>query len=186
MPRTAPSRARLGVVVAGLLVAAGCGTTEPEPLKPMQPEVPANLCSTVPAAARAGLVTNSNSDTTGNPTAACSLRSPDGSPGQTRAVVTWTQVNDDVSAGEVLDSQCRSIDRTEYKEQAGFTVPGADRACAGSGTVDRADSATMAALAGRQVVTVRLSSLPPGKTPASERARQMLQGVLASMAGQPN
>ena len=83
----------------------------------------------------------------------------------------------------MLDSQCRSIDRSKFKEQAGFRAAGADRACAASGTVDRADSATMAALAGREVVTVRLTSLPPGRTPALDRARQMLDGVLSSMAG---
>ena len=70
----------------------------------------------------------------------------------------------------------------EYTEQAGFTAEGADEACAGSGTVDGADSATMAAVTGREVVTVRLSSQPPGKQPALGRAQQMLEGVL-SVAG---
>ena len=64
MRRTAPGRARLGVpfglVVAGLLLLSGCGGAAPEPLKPMAPEVPADLCATVPAAAKAGLVTNSD------------------------------------------------------------------------------------------------------------------------------
>ncbi len=40
------------------------------------------------------------------------------------------QLDDDVSADGVLASQCRSIDRTEYKERAGFQVAGADQACA--------------------------------------------------------
>jgi hypothetical protein len=183
MPRT---RSRLGgfaVVLALLLGAAGCGGSEPAPLKAMAPEVPADLCSTIPEAARAGLVSNSNSDTTGNPTAACSLRSPDGSTGQVRAVVTWIQLNDDVSADSVLASQCSAIDKTEYKELAGYQVQGADRVCAASGTVDGADSATLAAVANREVVTVRLSALPPGKPPALVRGQQMLEGVLSSVAG---
>ncbi len=183
MPRT---RSRLGgfaVVVALLLGAAACGGSEPEPLKAMPPEVPADLCTTIPEAAKVGLVSNSNSDATGDPTAACSLRSPDGSTGQVRAVVTWTQMNDDVSADSVLSSQCRAIDKTEYKELAGFQAQGADRVCAASGTVDGADSATLAAVADREVVTVRLTALPPGKSPALTRAQQMLEGVLASVAG---
>src|SRR5438094_574782 len=79
MPWTAPRRAPLGVALAGLLLLSGCGGSEPAPLKAMQPEVPADLCATVPAPARAGLISNGDSDPTGNPTAACSLRSPDGS-----------------------------------------------------------------------------------------------------------
>ena len=133
MPRTAPSRARLGLFAAGLLLLSGCGGSQPAALKPMEPEVPADLCATVPAAAKAGLVTNSDSDTTGNPTAACSLRSPDGSKAQVRAVVTWVQLDDDVTADDVLASQCRAIDRTEFKEQTGFAAQGADKACAASG-----------------------------------------------------
>jgi len=152
-------------------------------LKPMSPAVPADLCATIPDAAKAGLVSNSNSDPSGNPTAACSLRSPDGSPGQVRAVVTWTQLDDDVSADNVLASQCRSIDKTQYKEQVGFQVSGADRACAASGTAGGSDSATMAAVKDRQVVTVRLTSQPPGKPPALQRSLQMLEGVLSSVAG---
>ena len=62
MPRTAHSRARLGVLTASLLIVSGCGGAEPAALEPMEPEVPADLCSTVPEAARDGLVSNSNSD----------------------------------------------------------------------------------------------------------------------------
>ena len=183
MLRTAARRACLGVVMSTLLVASGCGGSEPEPLKPMEPEVPADLCSTVPESARTGLVTNSNTDTTGNPTAACSLRSAPDAKSEVRAVVTWVQLNDDETATQVLDSQCRSIDRTMFKEQAGFTAAGADQACAATGTLDGADSTTMAAVSGRQVVTVRLSELPPGQQPSLQRSQQMLEGVLSSMAG---
>ena len=98
-------------------------------------------------------------------------------------MITWVQLNDEVSADEVLDSQCSAIDRTEFKERAGFTAEGAERACAAQGTVDGADSVTIAAVADREVVTVRLSELPPGQEPAFERAQQMLEGVLSSMAG---
>jgi hypothetical protein len=171
-------------VLSALVFASGCGgSSEPEPLKPMEPEVPADLCATVPASARVGLVSNSTTVTTGNPTAACSLRSPANSKRQARAVVTWVQLNDEVSAGEVFDSQCRSIDRTEFKEQAGFEAEGADRACAARGTLEGADSATMAAVSDREVVTVRLSEPSPATATAFARAQRMLEGVLASMAG---
>ena len=183
MPRTAPSRTRLGLVAAGLLLLSGCGGSEPEALKPMEPEVPADLCAAVPATAKAGLVTSSDSDTGGNPTAACSLRSPDGSQGQVRAVITWLQLDDDVTAEDVLASQCRAINRTEFKEQAGFTAQGADKACAARAAAAGTDSATMAAVKDREVVTVRYTSDPPGTPPALQRSQQMLEGVLSSVAG---
>ncbi len=175
--------AQFGTLLATLLLASACGTTEPEPLKRMEPEVPADLCATVPAALRQGLIANSNADTTGNPTAACSLRSPDAASPEVHALVTWVQTNDDVSANQVWDSQCSAIDRKEFTEQAGFQVAGADRACGASGNVDTADSATMAALSNTEIVTVRLSSLPPGKPLAMARAKAMLEGVLGSVAG---
>ena len=182
MPRGRRS-AQAGTLLAVLLLAAGCGGGEAAPLEPMEPEVPADLCSTIPADLKTGLVSNSNTDPTGNPTAACSLRSPVDSTRQVRAVVTWVQLNDEDSAATVLDSQCRSIDRTEFKEQTGFEAEGADRACAAVGTLAGADSATLAAVADREVVTVRLSELPPGRAPALGRAQQMLEGVLETMAG---
>jgi hypothetical protein len=184
MPRTAPSRARLGLVVAGLLLLSACGgSSKPAALKPMEPEVPADLCSTIPASARTGLVTNSSSDTTGSPTAACSLRSPDGSPGQVRAIVTWLQLEDDITANEVLASQCRSIDKTEFKEKAGFTVSGADKACAATAVAAGTDSVTMAAVNNREVVTVRYTATPPRTPAAMQVGQQMLEGVLSSVAG---
>jgi hypothetical protein len=186
MPRTAPSRARLGVLGSGavlsLLVLSGCGA-DPAPLKPMEPEVPADLCATVPTAAKAGLVSNSSSDATGNPTAACSLRSADGSKNEVRAVVTWVQLNDDVTADDVLASQCRAIDQQQFKVQTGFTAQGADKACAASGSKAGDDSATMAAVKDHQVVTVRYTAVPPGNPRAIERSTQMLEGVLAAVAG---
>ena len=183
MPRTAPRRTRLGLVVAGLLLVSACGGEEPEALEPMEPEVPADLCAMVPKAAKAGLVSNSNTVETGNPTAACSLRSSDASAGQVTALVTWVQLNDEDSADTVLTSQCRSIDRTEYKDRAGFRAQGAEEACAASNQAGGADAATMAGLADREVVTVRYTSMPPGKAPSIQVAQQMLEGVLASMAG---
>lgn len=180
----APRRsARLGALMATLLLAAGCGTTEPAPLTALEPEVPADLCALVPDAAKVGLIANSNSDDTGNPTAACSLRSKDGADTVVTAVVTWLQTNDDSTAADVLDSQCRAIDRSQFKEQAGFAAAGSDRSCAASGRIDGADSATLAASSGREVITVRLSSLPPGEAPVLTRGQQVLEGVLDSLAG---
>src|SRR4051794_25290889 len=91
MPR---SGAGLSVLVAGLLLLAGCGASEPPPLKPMSPEVPADLCGAIPDAAKSGLVSNSNADASGNPTASCSLRSPDAPAGEVEAVVNWTKLDD--------------------------------------------------------------------------------------------
>jgi hypothetical protein len=149
----------------------------------MEPEVPADLCAAVPAATRKGLEQSSSTDTGGNPTAACSLRSRGGDSPEVRAVVTWLKTNDELSADEVLASQCRSIDRQAYRVQRGFEAEGADTACAGSGKADGTDAATMAAVSGLQVVTVRVSSLPAGRTPALDRAQQMLEGVLSELAG---
>jgi hypothetical protein len=175
--------AQLGTLLATLLLAAGCGATEPEPLEAIEPEVPADLCASVPEAARAGLIASSSSDETGHPTAACSLRSPDDAKAQVQAVVTWVQATDDVSADAVWDSQCRAIDRTVFRVQNGFQAKGADEACAASGTVSGADSATLAAVTEREVVTVRVSSKPVGAAPAAVRGQQVLEGVLGSLAG---
>ena len=183
MPRRRFRSGGFAVVLAALLLTAGCGGKEPAALKPMPPEVPADLCAMVPAAATAGLVSNSSSDDTGNPTAACSLRSPDNSSGQVHGLVTWTQLDDDDSADDVFSSQCRAIDKTEFKERAGFTIEGAQHVCAADGTATGADSATIAAVNERQVVTVRLTSTPAGKPPAFDRAQQMLEGVLSSVSG---
>lgn len=182
MPRGRRS-AQAGTLLAVLLLAGGCGGSDPEPLEPMEPEVPADLCSTIPAELKTGLVSNSNTDTTGNPTAACSLRSPVTSKREVRVIVTWVQLNDEDNANTVLDSQCNAINPQEFKEQAGFQAEGADRACAAVGTLAGADSATLVAVADREVLTVRFTELPPGQTPALARGQQMLEGVLAEMAG---
>ena len=183
MLRTASRRGGQAVVVATLLLATGCGTTEPEPVEALEPIVPADLCALVPADLREGLIFNANNSDTGNPTAACSLRSPDNAKTQVRAVVTWVELNEEYSADEVLDSQCRSIDPQEFRMQDGFTVEGAQRACAGSGTVNGADSASLAALTDREVVTVRLDYEPKGKQSAMTVGKQMLEGVISTMAG---
>ena len=179
-----PARRRsAGFATLALLLTTACGS-EPKPLTAMKPEVPADLCATVPESARQGLVTNAHTDESRNPTAACSLRSPDAAATEVRAVVTWLQANDEISADEVMASQCRSIDRSKFREQNGFRAAGAEEACAASGSVDGADSATIAAVNGLEVVTVRVTSLPPGKAPALGRAQQMLEGVLSALAGE--
>jgi hypothetical protein len=175
--------AQLGTLLATLLLAAGCGSSQPAPLTATKPDVPADLCATVPAETRVQLIANSDSDDTGNPTAACSLRSKPGASTDVHAVVTWLQASGDQDAADVLATQCKAIDRTEFREESGFQAKGADQACAARGTVPGADSATLAASSGRQVVTVRLSTRPPGKAQSFAQAQQMLEGVLSSLAG---
>src|SRR3954471_10359832 len=86
-------RAQWAAILAAALLVSACGT-EPEPLEEMQPDAPADLCATVPAAAKEGLQASSNTDTTGAPTAACSLRSAPGAKPEVRAVITWNQLDD--------------------------------------------------------------------------------------------
>jgi hypothetical protein len=174
-------RAQWAAMLGAALLLSACGT-EPEPLQEMQPDAPADLCATVPAEARQGLQASSNTDTTGAPTAACSLRSAPGTKPEVHAVITWNQLDDDGTADGVLASQCRSIDKSVYKEQPNFAVPGAEKACAGSGKLGAADAATIAALAGREVLTVRWSSQPAGPQPAMTQSTQILQGVLDSLS----
>ncbi len=179
-----PARSRpahLGALLGTLLLAAGCGTTKAEPLQAASPEVPADLCALIPQTARAGLATNTNTDTTGNPTAACSLRSPDGSSGSVRAVVTWVQLDDTASAEDVLASQCRAMDPATYAVQPSAKIPGAVRACTGKGK--SGDSATIAASNGVEVVTARVDGKPAGQADPFARATQMTRGVLAALAG---
>jgi len=183
MLRTAFRRGGLAVVVATLLLTSGCGSSKPQAVQPLEPVVPADLCATVPAQLREGLLINANNSDTGNPTAACSMRTPDDAANKVRAVITWVELNEEYSADEVLDSQCRSIDPAEFRMQDGFSAKGAERACAGNGTVKGADSASMAALTGREVITVRLDYEPKGKQPALTAGKQMLEGVISSMAG---
>ncbi len=183
MLRTASRRGGLAVVLATLLLTAGCGSSKPQAVEPLEPVVPADLCATVPADLREGLIANANNSETGNPTAACSMRTPDNAKNKVRAVVTWVELNEEYSADEVLDSQCSAIDPKEFRIQDGFSAKGAQRACAGSGTVKGADSASIAALTDREVITVRLDYEPKGKQPAMTAGKQMLEGVISSMAG---
>lgn len=190
MAATAARRAGSGAGRAGraatclaLVVLAGCGSSEPAPLKALPQEVPADLCAVVPSAARGGLVTDSSLDERGTPTAACSLRSPVGSPDDVRALVTWLQSDDEYAADEVLASQCRSVDTAVFRVQTGFRAEGADKACGASGTESGAGSATLAASAGRQVVTVRYTAQGQTGAAALARAQQVLEGVLSGLAG---
>jgi hypothetical protein len=184
MLRSASRRGRLAVVAATLLLTAGCGgDPQPDAVQPLEPVVPADLCATVPKDLREGLIVNANNSETGNPTAACSMRSEDGAKTQVTAVVTWVQLNEDYSAEEVLDSQCRAIDPQEFQKQDGFSVEGAIRACAGTGKAKGADSASMAAMSDREVITVRLDYEPKGKQPALTVGKQMLEGVLGTLSG---
>jgi hypothetical protein len=177
MSRTALATA----LAAATLLLAACGA-EPQPLKALPPDVPADLCSLVPETARAGLQTSSDSDETGNPTAACSLRTAPGARPEVRGVVTWTKLDDDSSADDVLSSQCRSIDRAAYRVQSGFTAQGADKACAGAGMVGGAGSATLAGVTRSEVVTVRWTASPGVPSPTLERSKQVLESVLSGVS----
>lgn len=166
-------------VAAGLLLFSACGNSEPTALTPVPPDVPANLCSTIPEDARVGLLVANNTSLQGNPTAACSLRSESGAATEIRAVVTWTHLDDTFEAATVLASQCRAIDPQEYVVQQSTTLEGVDASCAGTGR--SGDSSTIAATSGREVLTVRVGVTPPGKPDALARGQAMLTGVLASM-----
>lgn len=182
MPARRP--VQLGTLLATLLLASACGSSSaPEPLTAIKSEVPADLCATIPKDLRQDLIANANTDATGNPTAACSLRSTSGSTGVVQAVITWVQSDNDSTAAEILDSQCRAIDRSQFREQTGFSPAGTDRACAASSRGSGADSTTMAASSGREVVTVRFSAQPPEKVDANSRAQKMLEAVFSSLAG---
>lgn len=171
----------LGAVLVTWVLAAGCGGTKPTPVVAVDTPAPADLCATLPPATRVGLISTSSLDDTGASTAACSLRSSDGSGTDTRAIVTLVQGSDEIDAGQILTSQCRAIDHTQFREQVAFKAAGADQACAGSGTIEGADSATLAAVTGMEVVTVRVSFKPATRTAALARGQQMLEGVLKAL-----
>ena len=176
------SRTRVATLLAAAaLLLSGCGSEPPAKLSPMQPDAPADLCSAVPAAAKAGLQTSSTSDTTGDPTAACSLRTASGVTPEVHGVVTWLQLDDDGTADSVYASQCRAVDHSVYRTPSGV-VTGSDKSCGGSGRVGRADSATLASVAGRTVMTVRWSSAPPQSTSAMARSTQVMEAMLHSLA----
>ncbi len=168
------------LVVAGLAL-SGCGSAEPEPLEPVPPAVPADLCASIPEDARRDLTTSASTDESGNPTAACALRSEPGGRSDVRAVVTWTQLNDEDSAKGVLESQCRSIDPQEFARQDPYDVEGGDQACAGKGK--SGDTSTLAVLSGRDVLVVRVNIEPAGTPDALSRGTTMAEGVLSSLAG---
>lgn len=180
--RTTKRTSTAALLAAAALVLGGCGA-EPEPLTRTQPDAPDDLCALVPDAAKTGLQTSSDTDTTGDATAACSLRSAPGARPEVRGVVTWLLLDDDGTADGVLASQCRSIDTSVYRVQAGLSLTGADKACGGSGKLGDADAATMAAVRGRTVITVRWSAVPQQPPGAFARTQQVAEAVLQSSPG---
>lgn len=177
-------RSLLGVLGGSLLVMglfAGCGTEEPTALKPLEAEVPADLCATIPVPARQGLHASATSDATGHPTASCSLRSADGAKPAVAVVVSWLQLDDEEAAAAALDSQCRAMDRKVLRPVDAFIVDGADRACGSQGVSSTPDQASLAASFGREVLTVRYASTPAGQVPAAQSARILMQSVIAAL-----
>jgi hypothetical protein len=169
------------VLAAATLVLSACGATKPQPVVAMQPDAPADLCASVPEAVKTGLETSADTDVNGDPTAACSLSSAPGVKPEVRGVVTWLQLDDDDVADGVLASQCRAIDTAVYEVQAGYAPQGSDKACGGSGKLGEADAATVAAVAGRTVVTVRWSAAPAQTPAAFPRSTEVLESVLKSL-----
>lgn len=165
----------------GISVLAGCGSDEPAALQPLESEAPADLCATIPVAARQGLHASATSDATGHPTASCSLRSADGTRPAVAVVVSWLQLEDETAAATALDSQCRAVDRKVLRPVDAFTVDGADRACGSQGVSTAPDQASLAASFGREVLTVRYTSAPAGPVPAVQNARIMMQSVIAAL-----
>lgn len=175
--------ARAAWVVAPLLVLAGCGAAErPDPVEPLPDATPADLCATIPAALRAGLVSDSSVDEDGTPTAACSLRSPVRTEEPVTGLVTWLRLDDDEMADDALESQCRSVDLTAQQRASAFTVEGAEKACGASGTGSGGGTTTMAGVNGRQLVTVRWTTASGSAAEALDRGRQLMAGVLAELA----
>ena len=91
------------VLAAAAFALSACGA-KPQPVTAIEPDAPADLCASVPDAAKTGLQTSSDTDTTGDPTAACSLRSAPGARPEVRGVVTWLLLDDDQQADGVLAS----------------------------------------------------------------------------------
>ena len=170
--------ARFALVLATTgLVLSGCGSTEPKPLKPLEPAVPADLCSALPKDLTQGLQTSSTTSESGDPTSACALQSGPGAKADVRALVTVLMLNDEDTADTTYQSQCRALDPQElHKKQV--QVEGADEACGGQGKAS--DTAVLAAVAGRLVVTVRYSSTPAGKPDALTRATELAAAALPS------
>jgi hypothetical protein len=184
MPRW---RTRVGtlLVVPLLATLAACGSdSAPAKLEPVQPAVPDNVCALLPENVTKGLQSASSTDPSGDPTAACSLSSAPAATPVVRSVVTITQYNDEASAQDVYDSQCRALDATQGTVNRALAVPGADKAC--SLLVRGADVSTLAALRGRDVLTARASSQPAGSPDAVSRGTQMLQAVIAGASASPS
>lgn len=167
------------VLTATGLVLAGCGSTQPKPLKPLDPPVPSDLCASLPQHLKQGLETSSTSDESGDPTSSCALRSRTGSKTEVRALVTVLMLNDEDSADTTYQTQCRALDPSEVTRTQ-VDLQGADESCAGKGKGKGVDTAVLAAVAGRHVVTVRYESVPAGKPDALARATALAQGALTA------
>jgi len=179
--------AQLGNLLATPFLTAACGTPEPDPFKPMEPEMSADLGPTVRATLGQGLISTSDADPSGNPR----LRARSGR--RTLRLLPckrWRRGcrrTTTYSADEVWDSQCSAIDGGGFTGQTRFQARGADKACAVIAAVDGAGcaklGATCAAVSNCEVVTVRLSSPRTGRAPVVTRAKAMLEVVLDSVAG---
>lgn len=165
---------RTTVLAAGVLaptllsLLVGCGS-EPEPLEALPPAAPEDLCSLLPASGTRDLDGTASSSQDGDPTAACALRGAGGD----SVLVTYLQLEGEPAARRAWESQCTGIDPSVLAERQ-VEVEGADETCAGASD----ERSSLALLAGRDLVTVRVSAAEP---PPLERATVLADGLLAEL-----
>ena len=169
MPRRTTVLAAGALAPALLTLLVGCGGDEPEPHEALPPAAPEDLCSLLPASATEGLTGTASSSQDGDPTAACALRGVGGD----TVLVTYLQLEGEPAARRAWESQCTAIDPTALPEQE-VDVEGADETCAGASD----ERASLSLLAGRDLVTVRVSAPQP---PPLERADELAEGLLAEL-----
>lgn len=166
-------RRAIVVLSCGAAMLAGCGE-EPEPPEALPPSVPADLCGLLPEEGTAGTTGSSSSSDSGDPLAVCNLA---GDGRELEGLVTWLQLESDGGAQTVYETQCAGIDTSVLEEQD-LAVDGADEVCAAAGGQGGEDVASLALRAGREVLTVRVTTRDDEGPPSLERATLLAEGVL--------